>query len=302
MSVRETGEPIVYSGGGIDKSSREARRARRKGGRVSRVASAILGLMIFAAVFGPRLVPDAGRIELRDRLIKPVGFGGTWKHPLGTDGLGRDMLAGLVAGARVSLAVGFGAAIVAALIGVPLGLIAGYRGGRADRAIGWLIDFQLAFPALMIVLMIAAYVAAGIVPLIFTIGVVSWILFARFARAFALSARESDYVAAAQLAGSSTFKIMRRHLLPNMLSPFLLLMLLQVSGAVLGEAGLSFLGLGISRPETSWGLMIADGREFLRTAWWVVVLPGAALSITILALHEISRTSGGTIGILESEA
>lgn len=268
------------------------RRAKRRHDG-SRVALSVSVVLVFIAVFGPMLAGDASRVEVSNRLQPPVAFGGTWTHPLGTDGLGRDMLAGLVAGARVSLSVGLGAGLVAALIGVPLGLIGGYHGGKLDALISWLIDFQLGFPAMLVILLIAAFVDAGIIPLIFTIGVVTWILFARFARSFAMSARESDFVAAAQLAGSSTSKILRRHLLPNMMAPLLTLFLLQVATAMLAEAALSFLGFGVTRPQASWGIMISEGQQFLQTAWWVVIFPGAMLAVSILVLHDLSRSALG---------
>jgi peptide/nickel transport system permease protein len=261
------------------------------GGRqhVSRVALAAAGVIVLIAVFGPVFASDT-RVTLLDRLKPPVGFGGTWSHPLGTDSLGRDMVAQVVAGARVSLLVGFGAVILAGLIGIPLGLLAGYRGGPLDSAISWVVDLQIAFPAALIVLLIAASLKPGVVPLIVTLGVVSWMLFARLSRSLALSLRESDFVAAAQLAGSGTTKILRRHLLPNMITPLLTLALLQVATVMLGESALSYLGFGISRPQVSWGLMIAEGQQYLRLAWWVVIIPGLMLAGSVLVFHELSRS------------
>ena len=247
-------------------------------------------LLLLVAVFGPVVAPEPSKADLRARLQPPVGFGGTWAHALGTDGLGRDMAAQVFAGARVSLLVGLGAAGLAALIGIPLGLIAGYRGGRIDSSISWVVDLQLGFPAALVILLIAAYVKAGLVPLIITLGVVSWMLFTRLARSLALSLRESDFVAAARLAGSSTPKILLRHLLPNMTLPLVTLFLLQVATAMLGESALSYLGFGISRPDVSWGLMIAEGQEYLRIAWWVVILPGMMLAGSVLVFHQLSRS------------
>jgi peptide/nickel transport system permease protein len=267
----------------------------------SRVAIvAAVGLFIIA-IFGPMIRSDT-TIRILDRLKPPVGFGGTWEHPLGTDSLGRDVLAQVIAGAHVSLLVGVGAVVLAGLIGVPLGLLAGYRGGLLDGSISWLVDFQIGFPAALLILLIASSLKPGIGPLIITLGVVSWMLFARLSRSLALSLRSSDFVAAAQLAGSGTTKILRRHLLPNMMSPIITLALLQVATAMLGEAALSYLGFGISRPQVSWGLMISEGQQYLSTAWWVVIIPGLMLSASVLVFHELSRslrtTGGGLRGRL----
>ena len=264
------------------------RRRRRR--RVSRLALALAALFVVAGIFGPMFSGKPSDVDVSARLAAPVGFGGTWEHPLGTDGLGRDMLASLFAGARVSLVVGVGAITLAALIGIPLGLLAGYRGGRADSMVSWLIDFQLGFPALLFILLIAAYVRAGIFPLIIMLGIVTWMLFARLARSLALSLRTSDFVAAAQLAGSGTAKILRRHLLPNMASPLLTLALLEVATAMLGESALSYLGYGIARPRVSWGLMIAEGQQYLRIGWWIMMFPGAMLSIAVLTLYSLARS------------
>jgi peptide/nickel transport system permease protein len=262
------------------------RAGRPRVGRVALGASIVLLLM---AVFGP-MFTSGTKVKLLDRLKPPVGFGGTWAHPLGTDSLGRDMLAQIFGGARVSLTVGLGAVMLAALIGIPLGLLAGYRGGMLDGAISWLVDFQIGFPAALLILLIASSVKPGILPLIAMLGVVSWMLFARLSRSLALSLRESDFVSAAQLAGSGTTKILRRHLLPNMASPLLTLALLQVATAMLAESALSYLGFGISRPQVSWGLIIAEGQQYLRTAWWVVIIPGVMLAASVFVFHELSRS------------
>jgi peptide/nickel transport system permease protein len=252
---------------------------------------AIVGtvILIVLAVFGPMIRSDT-RVKVLERLQPPVGFGGTWKYPLGTDSLGRDILAQVISGARVSLTVGIGAVVLAALIGIPLGLLAGYRGGALDSGISWLVDFQIGFPAALLVLLIASSLEPGVGPLIITLGVVSWMLFARLSRSLAMSLRDSDFVAAAQLAGSSTPKILGRHLLPNMMGPLVTLGLLQIATAMLGESALSYLGFGISRPQVSWGLMIAEGQQYLRTAWWVVMIPGLMLSASVLIFHDLSRS------------
>jgi peptide/nickel transport system permease protein len=263
------------------------RRPRR---RVSRLAAAASGMLVIAGVFGPEIARNPTRVHLFSRLQPPVGFGGTWAHPLGTDGLGRDMVANLFAGARVSLMVGVGAVVLASLIGIPLGLWAGYRGGLVDSAVSWAIDFQLGFPALLLILLISAYVRAGVVPLIVMLGLVTWMLFARLARSLALSLRNSDFVAGARLSGSSTFKILRRHLLPNMQSPLITLALLEVATAMLGESALSYLGYGISRPNVSWGLMIAEGQPYLRIGWWIITFPGAMLTIAVVSFHGLARS------------
>jgi len=281
-------------------------RRRRLAGprpRVSRIAIVGTAVLIVVGLIGPSIRSDT-TVKVLNRLKPPVGFGGTWEFPLGTDSLGRDVLAQIISGAHVSLIVGIGAVVLAGLIGVPLGLIAGYRGGATDGAISWLVDFQIGFPAALLILLIASSLKPGIGALIITLGVVSWMLFARLSRSLALSLRESDFVAAAQLSGSSTSKILRRHLLPNMISPILTLAMLQIATAMLGEAALSYLGFGISRPDVSWGLMIAEGQQYLRTAWWVVIIPGLVLSGSVLVFHELSRSfrRGEDVGALRKQS
>lgn len=275
--------PLPASSGG-----RAPRWVPRRG---RRLAAVVFALLVVAAVLGPAVAPDHSTIALRDRLQPPVGLGGTWEHPLGTDGLGRDMLAGLLVGARISLVVGVGATVLAAIVGVVLGMVAGYRGGVVDTLVGWVVDFQLAFPALLILLLVAAYIDAGLIPLVLTLAAISWMLFARMARALALSLRESEFVAAAKLAGSGSSKILFRHLLPSMLSPLLTVALLHMATLMLAEAGASYLGLGIQRPDTSWGLMIAEGQEFLRVAWWIAIFPGVLLAVAVFALNILARSA-----------
>lgn len=258
--------------------------------RVSRVAVGVASILVFSAAFGPIVAPSPTKIDLAKRLAKPIGFGGSWAHPLGTDGLGRDMFANLLAGARVSVVVGLGAVLLAAVIGIPLGLLAGYRGGVIDSAVSWLVDFQLGFPALLLILLVLAYVQSGVVPLIIMLGLVTWMLFARLARSLASSLRASDFVAGAQLAGSRTTKVLVRHLLPNMTQPLITLAFLEVAVVTLGESSLSYLGYGISRPSVSWGLMISEGEEYLRTGWWIVTFPGILLTTSVLTYHALARS------------
>jgi peptide/nickel transport system permease protein len=253
--------------------------------------AAVLALVVLGAV-GPLVAPsDPYEQDLSARLEPPVGLGGTWDHPLGTDGLGRDVLSGVLAGARTSLVVGFGATVLAASVGIAAGLVAGYRGGWWDRVISGVIDLQLAFPGLLLIIVVTSYLDGGLLLVTVLLALVSWMVFARLARSLALTLRERPYVDAARLAGSSHRRVMATHLLANMGSPLATLGLLEVARLILAEAGLSYLGFGVQPPDTSWGLMVAEGQEYLRQAWWIVTVPGLMVLFTVFCFNVLARSA-----------
>lgn len=264
---------------------REASRGRIRGGRLS---LSILSCLVVAAVFGPLLSPKSPTmVVLPDRLKPPVWFGGTWAHPLGTDDLGRDEFARLLAGARVSLTVGLSVVVLAAIVGLTVGLIAGYREGRLGWLLMRIVDIGLALPGLLVTLVILAFLGPSERLVIIVLALESWLSFARLSRALAVGLKSEGYIEAAELGGISPRRIVLRHLLPNALPPVLTMATLEFARVVLQEASLSYLGYGVQPPGVSWGLMVASGQAYVSVAWWLVFMPGVALALTVLAVNRL---------------
>lgn len=255
------------------------------------IGFAILGVVITVGIAAPLVAPHSPtQIDLASALRPPRGIGGAnSSYLLGTDQLGRDVLSRIIYGARVSLMIAVSAVAMAALIGVALGVIAGYYGGRVDDVLMRLADIQLAFPAVILAIIVAATLGGGMRNLVIVLGVIGWTTFARVARGSTLSERKKQYVEAAMTVGCSDVRIMFRHILPNLASPLLVVAAFTVAQMVLWEAGLSFLGLGVPPPQASWGSMLADGRSQLATAWWMATLPGIAIAITILGINLVGE-------------
>src|SRR5213078_1174260 len=241
------------------------------------------------AALAPVLSPaDPIKNSLLDRLTPPMwAAGGDAKHPLGTDTLGRDVASRLLHGARVSLAVGFSAVLVAGVIGVALGLVSGWYGGRVDDALMRLGDVQLAFPVLVLAIAVLAVLGASVTNLIVVLGVTGWITYARIVRGEVLALRERDFVAAARALGAGDGWILRRHLLPNVLPPITVVATFSVARTIIAEASLSFLGLGIPAPAPSWGSMLDEGRNYITTAWWLALFPGLAILLLVLGINLV---------------
>lgn len=218
--------------------------------------------------------------QLADKLKPP-----SLSHPLGTDNLGRDVLSRLLHGTYISLTVGFLAVGVSLTIGVLVGAIAGYFGKWADNIIMRVVDAIMCFPSFFLILTVIALLGPSIWNVIIVIGLVSWTGTARLVRAEFLSLREMEYVRAANALGQSNTIIIFRHILPNALAPVFVTAVLGVSGAILTEAGLSFLGFGVQPPQASWGNIIADGKSYILDAWWLIMFPGIAIFITTLAFY-----------------
>ena len=251
------------------------------------LAAALLAPLVLVAVFAPIIAPhDPYAQDLTRRIVPPSWMeGGQPNHILGTDHLGRDYLSRLLYGARVSLGVGFGVALVAALIGTTLGLLAGYFGGRIDMAISFLITWRLALPVVLVALAAVALGGASLRNLILVLGLLLWDRFAVVARAATQSLRAREFVTAAQALGASHSRILITELLPNITTQLIVVGTLEVANAILLEAALSFLGLGVRTPTPSWGLMIAEGREHILFDAWLITFPGLALLVLVLAIN-----------------
>ncbi|MDI5963037.1 ABC transporter permease [Streptantibioticus silvisoli] len=255
--------------------------------RLAVVALAVLAVLVLAAVLAPLIVPyDPNAQNLLQRLQPPAWLaGGHRAHLLGTDELGRDMLSRVIYGTRVSLLVGAGAALLAGTVGTAVGLVAGYFGGWPDRLLMRLADVQLAFPAILLALAVIGFLGSGLGFVILVLGFTGWVSYARVVRSEVLSLRTRDFVTEARAIGVTDTAIIRRHLLPNVTAPLATIATLHVAAAIVAEASLSYLGLGVPKETVTWGGMLADGQLYLGTAWWVAVFPGLALMITSLAVN-----------------
>lgn len=238
-------------------------------------------------IFGPMML-DASPFEqdLTKRLLPPAWVqGGVWDHLLGTDGNGRDYLARILVGARISLLIGIGAAIVGMLIGVTLGVIAGFYGGWVDQVVSYLLTCQLALPGLLLAMTIVFLVGPSVLVVIVVIGALHWTLFLVVARSATKRIRALDYVTAAEAIGATNFQIITRDILPNLANQIIVIFTLEVGVAILSEASLSFLGVGIQPPTPSWGLLIAEGKDALFYQPWLIVLPGIALFLLVVSIN-----------------
>ena len=242
-------------------------------------------MVVIAAIGGESLTPhDPNGLNLAAAFKPPFWqAGGTIEYLLGTDNLGRDVLSRIIAGARVSVIVSLYAIVFSGAIGTMLGIIAGYFGGIVDMIIVRIAEIKMAIPGLALALIFSATMDPGLSTVIIVIVLTYWTWYARIIRSEILSLRERDYVAFAKVAGCSSLTIFFRHLLPNIFNTLMVLMTLQVGQVILFEASLSFLGLGIQAPDTSWGLMLADARQYITYAWWGITMPGIAIMLTCLS-------------------
>ena len=250
----------------------------------------ICSLFALVAIVGPWLpfIKDPAQQSLPDKLTPPVGWGGSWSHPLGTDQLGRDILARLIDGARISLLVSLAAVIIAAILGTALGLIAGYIGGKLDTLIISAADVQMAFPGVLAGLILVAAFGPSVWLVIIVIAISSWMVFTRVGRGLVFTLKTSLFVEASELAGASSRRIMWRHLLPNLVSSLITLSVLELAAAILSESAFAFLGFGVQPPRSSWGLMIQQGRNYITDGWWIVTFAGMAIAIVVLGVNLLS--------------
>ena len=250
---------------------------------------AIIGLIIFTATFAPLLTPySTTKPSLAERLTPPVWESeGSWDHPLGTDALGRDMATRLMFGGRVSMLVAILTLILGGGIGTAIGLFAGYYGGRLDAVLMRIADSTLAFPIILFAILLVVTLGASMANVVIAIALVLWARYARVIRGEVLALRERDFIARARVAGCSDLRILLVHLFPNTANTLLVLLTLQVGWVIIVEASLSFLGAGIPPPTPAWGAMVADGREYVDTAWWVSAFPGIAIMLTVIAFNLV---------------
>lgn len=271
--------------------AKELRRARMSliKARWPILALIILGFMMFLAVFGPNIAPkDPNRQNLILRLQAPMtqNAQGVVDFPLGTDALGRDVLSRVIYGARVSLFVGLTAVLIGGFIGTMLGVMGGYFGGRLDDIIMRFADIQLAFPFILLTIMVLVVLGTGVFNLVIVLGVSQWVTYARIARAQTIAQREREYVEAARSAGARDWHIMMRTIFPNILAPLIVIASFNVASVILAEASLSFLGLGVSPTVPTWGGILAESRDqLLGGSWWLAVFPGVAIMMTVLSLN-----------------
>jgi len=246
------------------------------------LAAAYLAVLVFAAVFAPLIAPyDPAAQSLRFRLNPPVWLaGGSWAHVLGTDHLGRDVLSRIIHGARASLLVSLAVAFIAGSFGVTMGLLAGYAGRRVDRTIMRFVDIQLSFPDLLLALTVLTVLGAAPTTIVVILAISGWTVYARMTRGIVAATKQEGYVEAALIAGCRPGRIIIRHILPNLTAPLLTLAIIEFARVALAEAALSFLGMGIQPPATSWGLDIATGKDHVFGAWWLVTFPGMAIALT----------------------
>lgn len=260
-----------------------ARKKRRSVRRVPVLALVLLAPILVFGFFGIFLMPhDPTMISPVNALQPPVFAGGTWAYPLGTDHTGRDLLSRLIDGARNSLAVAFFGVALAGAFGTAIGLTAGYFRGAVDELLMRLVDMQLAIPTILLAVLLAAVIGGGLTTVIASLMVTFWATYARVVRGETLILMQRDYVALARVAGASRWRIVRFHVLPNLLSVVVVLATLQLGAAVGLEAALTFLGLGIQPPASAWGLMISDGKLYMSQGWWIPTVPGIAIVMTVL--------------------
>lgn len=258
----------------------------------SRNKGAVIGLVLFVvilfvAIFAGFVAPHSPSIQNREVLLLPPVWaeGGRWSYFLGTDPVGRDILSRLIYGARFSLFIGLVVVSISVVSGVLVGLIAGYFRGRADMIIMRVMDIILAFPSLLLALVLVAVLGPGLLNAMIAISLVNLPHFVRLTRAAVMAERSKDYVVASKVAGAGTLRLMFLTILPNCLAPLIVQATLAFSAAILDAAALGFLGMGAQPPTPEWGTMLAEAREFIQRAWWVVTFPGLAILVTVLAIN-----------------
>ncbi len=251
------------------------------------IGAAILSLIVAVALLAPVLAPhDPYKQDLAHRMQNPVWHAdGSWNHPLGTDNLGRDYLSRLMFGARISLLIGISAMVISGILGTALGVAAGYFGGRTDMVISFLITTRLSMPVVLVALAVVALIGGSLTVIIWVLGFLIWDRFAVVVRSSTQQLRSIDYVSAAKAIGCSTPRILFAEILPNILNNLIVVATLEVAHAILLEAALSFLGMGVQPPLPSWGLMISEGKEFMLFTPWVIAIPGVVLSLLVLAIN-----------------
>jgi len=253
--------------------------------RETRFGLVLLSGVVLAALAAPLLAPfDPAAVDPDARLLPPGSL-----HLLGTDSVGRDILSRLIYGGRLSLTVGFLAMLISALFGTFVGCMSGYFGGWIEAASGWLIDVQLSFPFLLLAIFLLGALGGGTAAVVLVLALGTWVNYARIVRAQVLSIKNSGYVEAAHTTGAGVVRILAVHILPNTLSPICVVASFSMAQAILTEAGLSFLGVGLDPSTPSWGTMLNDGRDYLLSAWWIATMPGIAIGLTVYGVTQLGE-------------
>ena len=260
------------------------RLARR---RTALFGLAVVSIVLLAAAFAPWVTPfDPLEQDINQRLREPGWQTAEGRvHALGTDHLGRDILARVIFGSRIALVVGLSAVLISGVLGMAIGLVSGYFGGKVDDFFMRLADIQLAFPFILLAIAVIGVLGPSLRNIIIVIGVSSWVVYARVVRGEVLSIREREFVQAAIALGSRDGRVLVRHVLPNAFTPWLVVATLDMARVIVIESALSFLGLGVQPPTPTWGGMLADGRVYLSTAWWLATFPGLAILVTVLGIN-----------------
>ncbi|MDH7798822.1 MULTISPECIES: ABC transporter permease [unclassified Beijerinckia] len=272
------------------KPKREPKVPRSNAGSAAGIVGAIvLAIVIVASVAAPLITSfDPNAQQLANRLLAPFSHGSDGLlHLLGTDQYGRDIFTRILYGGRVSLSIGLVTASMAAVIGIAIGLLGGFREGRLGAAVRGILDIQTAFPFLVIAIAVVGVIGANVLTIIVVLTLWTWLPFARLSFTLARSLKHAEYVKAARSAGAGDGWILRKHLLPNMAPALLVVWTFVVAQVIIAESGLSFLGLGIQPPTSTWGSSVSDGRDYISTAWWVAIVPGMVISIVTLAVNLV---------------
>jgi len=261
------------------------------GNRLAVASAVVVVLFVLMAIFAPLIAPhDPNETDLFLRLQPPAWLpGGDWSYPLGCDALGRDILSRIIYGTRISIFIGAAVILVATTIGIMAGLAAGYLRGWVDVVISRIVDILLGFPYLIFAIGLMAMMGPGLVNIILALAYKEWVIPCRVVRGETLVTRELEYVEAARALGASRGHIMLREILPNILSPVIVVSTIRMAHVIILEASLSFLGLGVQPPTASWGSMVSDGRAFMLEAWWVSTFPGLAILLLVLAINVASQ-------------
>lgn len=266
---------------------RGTRRTAAKRRVLARVITVFLAALVVVAIFAPWIAPYPADAQDLALTFRPPAFfaHAAPGHLLGTDQLGQDILSQMIYGTRLTLLVGVAATAVAGVLGLLIGLIAGYFGGFRDQVLMRLADMQLAFPSILLAMVLVAVIGPSVLFLVIVLGTTGWVPYARVVRADVLTLRQKEFVTAARGIGVSDTAIIRRHMIPNVMAPLATIATLQVASMIIVAASLSYLGLGVPPSDPSWGAMIQEGQLYLRTAWWVGLFPGLALVLTTLAIN-----------------
>ena len=262
-------------------------RRRVRGHQGMIIGSVIVVSVLLIALLAPLLAPhDPYQQDLLKRLVPPVWDSrGSWEHVLGTDHLGRDYLSRLIYGARISLLIGIGAALISGIIGTIMGVMAGYFGGRVDMIVTFMITVRLSMPVVLVALAVVAIVGGSLQVVIAVLGLLLWDRFAVVMRSSTLQIRSMDYVAAARAVGCSTSRVLMTEVMPNVVNNLIVITTIEIAHAIILEAALSFLGLGVQPPMPSWGLMVSEGKDTMLFEPWLITIPGVALFLLVLAIN-----------------